>query len=216
MAMAELIQIGCKPAATAGKKAAPERTTVFWLQGITLAWMAVECVLSLWAATSARSPALLAFGSDSMVELLSATVVLLQFLPRFPLSERSANRAAAVLLFALAGVVAVTAPLALALRLRPEVSGLGIATTIAALVAMPVLAWLKRREAVRIGNAALAADAVQSATCAYLAAITLAGLALNALFRLPWFDSAAALLAVPLLINEGREAWRGNSCGCCV
>ena len=214
--MAELIQTACKPPAISSAKAAPKRAaTIFWLQGITLAWMAVECSLSLWAAASANSPALLAFGSDSLVELLSATVVLLQFVPRFPLSERNASGAAGVLLFVLAAVVTVTAVLALILGLHPETSVLGIATTIAALVAMPVLAWLKRREAVRIGSAALAADAVQSATCAYLAAITLAGLALNALFKMSWFDSAAALVAVPFLIKEGREAWRGNSCACC-
>jgi divalent metal cation (Fe/Co/Zn/Cd) transporter len=209
--MAELIQAACKPRATA----VPRRGAIFWLQGITLAWMTVECSLSLWAAASAKSPALLAFGADSLVELLSATVVLLQFLPRFPLSEHHASRSAAVLLFALAGVVTVTAALALVLGFHPDTSVLGIATTSAALVAMPILAWLKRREAVRIGSAALAADAVQSATCAYLAAITLAGLALNAFFHTPWFDSGAALLAVPLLLGEGREAWRGNSCGCC-
>ena len=215
--MAELIQIACKPAGAApGVQAQPRRTaTIFWLQGITLAWMTAECALSLWAAAAAKSPALLAFGSDSLVELLSATVVLLQFLPRFPLPQRSAHRAAAVLLHLLAAVVAVTGVLALVLRFRPESSVLGIATTVAALVAMPMLAWLKRREAVRTGNAALAADAVQSATCAYLAAITLAGLGINAIFRLPWFDSLAALLAVPFLIKEGREAWRGNACGCC-
>jgi len=211
--MAELIQIACKPNET---RVLPARTAaVFWLQGITLAWMTAECALSLWAAASARSPALLAFGSDSLVELLSATVVLLQFLPHFPLSQIGARRAAGVLLFVLAGIVAIAALLALVLRFRPEISCLGIGTTIAALIGMPALAWLKQREAGRTGNAALAADAVQSAACAYLAAITLAGLAVNALFRLPWFDSAAALLAVPFLIREGREAWRGNSCGCC-
>jgi divalent metal cation (Fe/Co/Zn/Cd) transporter len=214
--MTDLVQIACKPGATSGSSSVPQPTAaIFWLQGITLAWMTVECSLSLWAAASAKSPALLAFGSDSLVELLSATAVLLQFLPRFPLSERSAHRGAAVLLFILAGIVALTAALSFALGLHPETSVLGIATTIAALVAMPVLAWLKDREAVRIGNAALAADAVQSAACAYLAAITLTGLALNALFRTPWFDSVAALFAVPFLIKEGREAWRGNSCGCC-
>jgi len=215
--MAELIQIGCKPVASSEAQAVPQRSeAVFWLQGITLAWMSVECGLSLWAADRAKSPVLLAFGSDSLVELLSATVVLLQFLPRFPLSQRRAHHASAVLLYLLAGVVAVTALLALTFGFRPESSVLGIAITASALVAMPVLTWFKRREAVRTGNAALAADAVQSATCAYLAAITLAGLGVNALFRLGWFDSLAALLAVPFLIKEGREAWRGNSCGCCA
>jgi divalent metal cation (Fe/Co/Zn/Cd) transporter len=69
---------------------------------------------------------------------------------------------------------------------------------------MPVLASLKRREARRSKNAALAADAVQSATCAYIALITLSGLAVNAAFHVPWFDSIAALVVIPILINEGK------------
>ncbi|HTV04545.1 MAG TPA: cation transporter [Acidobacteriaceae bacterium] len=188
---------------------------IYWLQGITLAWMLVECGLSLYAAARAHSPVLLAFGSGSLVELLSATVVLLPLLPGVAVSERLTTRAASILLYTLAGVVCIIAALSLALRHHPEVSLLGIAVTIAALIAMPFLAWLKRREARRTGNAALAADAVQSATCAYLAAITLAGLAVNALFHVAWFDSLAALAAVPLLLKEAREAWKGHTCGCC-
>jgi divalent metal cation (Fe/Co/Zn/Cd) transporter len=83
-----------------------------------------------------------------------------------------------------------------------------------ALFLMPVLGWLKRQQAQRLNNPALAADAVQSATCAYLAGIALIGLGLNAAFHIGWFDSAAALLAVPLLLKEGREAWRGQVCSC--
>jgi divalent metal cation (Fe/Co/Zn/Cd) transporter len=79
---------------------------------------------------------------------------------------------------------------------------------------MPLLAKLKRGEARRICNAAFAADAVQSATCAYLAAITLAGLTMNALFHIAWFDSLAALIAIPLLLREGRAAWQGHACRC--
>jgi divalent metal cation (Fe/Co/Zn/Cd) transporter len=45
--------------------------------------------------------------------------------------------------------------------------------------------------------------------------ITLAGLALNAAFHIPWFDSLAALLAIPILIKEGRSAWKGQGCACC-
>jgi divalent metal cation (Fe/Co/Zn/Cd) transporter len=80
---------------------------------------------------------------------------------------------------------------------------------------MPMLAWAKRKAAQRTNNRALAADAVQSATCAYLAAITLIGLAINAIWHIHWVDSAAALLALPILIVEGRRALRGESCGCC-
>lgn len=184
-----------------------------WLQGITLAWMLVECTLSLWAAAGAHSVALLAFGSDSLIELLSAIVVLMQFMPRFPLRKSQAERAAAVLLFLLAGCVVLIA--ALAYGTPKHTSWLGMAITAAALVAMPLLAWLKRRQARRIDNRALAADAAQSATCAYLAAVTLLGLAAYALWHVAWVDTAAALLAVPVLIVEGRRTWRGEGCGCC-
>jgi divalent metal cation (Fe/Co/Zn/Cd) transporter len=188
---------------------------VFWLQGITLIWMLAECGLSLYAAAAAHSPAMLAFGSDSFVELLSAGVVLLQFVPHVSISERRAVRAAGALLFALAFIVCVTAIISLTLRLRPETSRLGIGITLAALIVMPILAVLKRREARRGNNAALAADAVQSATCAYLAAVVLSGLAINAVFHIAWFDSLAALIAIPLLLKEGRSAWQGKHCGCC-
>jgi divalent metal cation (Fe/Co/Zn/Cd) transporter len=186
---------------------------VAWLQGITLAWMTVECACSLWAAARAHSVALLAFGSDSLIELLSAVVVLLQFLPRFPLRKTHAERAAAVLLFLLAACVVLIA--ALAYGSPKHTSWLGIGITAAALVAMPVLAQLKRRQARALDNRALAADAAQSATCAYLAAVTLAGLVAYAVWRVAWVDSAAALVAVPILVVEGWRTWRGEGCGCC-
>jgi divalent metal cation (Fe/Co/Zn/Cd) transporter len=215
--MSEVGQIDTQLSTSDNPTCAPVRrsTTVFWLQGITLVWMLVECGLSLYAAAAAHSPAMTAFGSDSFVELLSAGVVLLQFLPRVSISERSAARAAGVLLFALALIVGVMAIGSLALGLHPETSRLGIWITGAALVVMPVLAGLKRREARRSNNAALAADAVQSATCAYLAGIALVGLSINALFHLAWFDPLAALVAIPLLVKEGRAAWQGKTCGCC-
>jgi divalent metal cation (Fe/Co/Zn/Cd) transporter len=188
---------------------------VAWLQGITLAWMLVECSVALYSAVKARSPILLAFGSDSFVELLSAGVVLLQFVPAFSLSKARASRIAAWLLFVLSGVVAFISIAALVVGVQPEISISGICITIAALILMPVLARLKRKKAREIDNRALAADAVQSATCAYLAAITLCGLAIHALFHIHWIDSVAALAAIPILIIEGRRALAGDSCGCC-
>jgi divalent metal cation (Fe/Co/Zn/Cd) transporter len=189
--------------------------TVIWLQGITLVWMLAECGISLYGSVAAHSAALLAFGADSFVELLSATVVLLEIVPSFPLTRDRAARLAGILLFVLSGVVALVTLLALVSGVTPEASCSGIAITFAALVVMPILAWAKRRVARQTNNRALAADAVQSATCAYLAAVTLAGLAINALWHIHWVDSAAALLALPILIVEGRRAFRGESCGCC-
>ena len=113
-------------------------------------------------------------GSDSFVELLSALVVLLEFWRRFPLSRAPAERAAAILLFLLAGVVVCVS--ILCWHTAPGASCIGIAVTALALLIMPVLAWFKRREARLLNNRALASDATQSATCAWLAAVTLAGL----------------------------------------
>ena len=213
--MAEFVQIGVQPLGPGTARAPKPRAAVLWLQGVSLAWMLVEFVVSVYAAVTAHSPAMLAFGSDSLVELLSAIVVVLQWIPGISIPERRASRAAGALLFALAFVVAAIAIASLALRLRPEASRAGIGITVAALIAMPVLAALKRREARHSKNVALAADAVQSATCAYLALITLAGLAVNAAFHIAWFDSMAALAAIPILVKEGRSAWQGHACGCC-
>ena len=215
--MPELVQItspSLQPRTTARPPVQRSRA-LLWIQGVTLAWMLIECGASLYAAAAAHSPAMLAFGSDSVVELLSATLVLVHFSSPKMVSERNAGRFAGALLFLLALTVAATALLSLALRLRPETSRLGMVITIAALVAMPLLATWKRREARRTKNVALAADAVQSATCAYLALITLTGLAANAAFHIPWVDSTAALVAVPVLFYEGRSAWQGHACGCC-
>jgi divalent metal cation (Fe/Co/Zn/Cd) transporter len=214
--MSGLVQIGSQSANNASVCALPGRSNpVLWLQLVTLAWMLVECGASLYAAAIAHSPAMLAFGSDSLVELLSATVVLLQYATPASLSSRTAGRIAGALLFVLAVIVTSTALLALVFRFRPDTSWLGIGVTVGALVAMPVLAVLKRGQARRTGNVALAADAVQSATCAYLALITLVGLVANAVFHIARVDSLAALIAIPILLYEGRSAWRGHACGCC-
>lgn len=213
--MSELIQLGGLPSHPGFARPSKPSAVAVWLQGVTLAWMSVELGVAIYAAVTAHSPAMLAFGSDSLVELLSAVVVLLQWIPKITISERKAHRAAALLLFVLAFVVGLIAIGSLFLRFLPETSPAGIGITIAALIAMPVLATLKHREARRSGDAALAADAVQSATCAYIAFITLAGLALNAAFHVPWFDSIAALLAIPILIKEGNSAWKGHGCAFC-
>jgi hypothetical protein len=185
------------------------------LQIFTLAWMSIECGVSLWSAWRSRSPVLLAFGSDSFVELLSATVVLLQFTPAFTLSPARAARIAGILLFTLGAIVVLSSLTTVITGVEPDTSWSGVLIALAALAIMPVLSRAKRRSAKVSHDRALAADAVQSATCAYLAAITLGGLAANAIFHISWIDPVAALIAVPILCIEGRRALRGEVCACC-
>jgi divalent metal cation (Fe/Co/Zn/Cd) transporter len=187
------------------------------IQAITIVWMSVEAAVSLSAAWIARSPALLAFGGDSVVELLSAGVVLWRFRVHAvrEQSERRAAQIAGALLFVLAAYVVVASALTLLGYSEPKPTYLGIAILIAAAVIMPWLAKEKRKLSAATGSAALRADAAESALCAYLSLIALVGLGVNAIWHVAWADPAAALVLTPLIVREGREAIRGKSCGCC-
>jgi divalent metal cation (Fe/Co/Zn/Cd) transporter len=186
------------------------------VQTVTIAWMSVEALVSLFAAWRARSPALLAFGGDSAIELFSAVVVLWRFrTTAHENAERRAARVAGALLFALAAYVAITSVASLLGYSEPKPTLLGIAILVAAAVVMPWLAKEKRRLSGATGSAALRADAAQSALCAYLSLIALAGLAITAIWHVRWADPIAALAVLPLIVWEGREAMRGKACGCC-
>jgi divalent metal cation (Fe/Co/Zn/Cd) transporter len=184
------------------------------LQLITIVWMCVEAGVSIYASARAHSMALLAFGGDSAIELLSACVVLLRF-SGTELSESRASRVAAWLLLLLASFIAMGSTVSL-LRpsLRPETSYPGISLLLIATLMMPWLAREKRKLAAQTSSSSLRADATQSAVCAYLAWIALAGRGLNALFHLQWADPAAALALIPFVLYEARDAWRGHGCAC--
>jgi divalent metal cation (Fe/Co/Zn/Cd) transporter len=185
------------------------------VQTITIAWMSVEAVVSLFAAWRASSPSLVAFGGDSAIELFSAVVVLRRFRAAHEDAERQAARVAGALLFALAAFVAVTSVASLLGYSDPKPTLLGTVILVAAAVVMPWLAREKRRLSRATGSGALRADAAQSALCAYLSLIALSGLAINAIWSVKWADPSAALAVLPLIVWEGREAVRGKTCGCC-
>src|SRR6266478_9639227 len=187
------------------------------IQTFTIVWMTVEAAVSLAAAWMARSPALLAFGGDSAIELLSAIGVLWRFRAHADQeqSEKHAARIAGVLLFILAAYVAVVSVLTLVGYSEPKTAYFGIGTLIAATAIMPWLAKEKRKLSAITGSAALRADAAESALCAYLSVIALIGLGINAIWHVTWADPIAALVIVPIILREGWEAMRGKACGCC-
>ena len=184
------------------------------IQALTLIWMSVEAAVSLGAAWMARSPALLGFGGDSAVELLSAAVVLRRFyLPSQEAhAEERAAKIAGGLLFVLAAFVVLASVLSLLGHVEPRASPVGIVLLVLASVVMPWLAWQKRRLSAATGTAALRADAAESAVCGYLALIALAGLAVNAIWGVGWADPLAALALLPLILREGWEAMKGKPC----
>lgn len=183
--------------------------------------MVIEGGVSLTAGVAARSVALVAFGTDSLIELASDIIVGWRLrveqqgacAARVAEVERKTARWAGALLWLLAAYVAVDASRRLlGFGERAEVSPAGIGITVAALVVMPLLARGKLSVANALDSAALRADACEAVCCAWLSAATLAGLALNALFHWWWADPAAALVIVPLLVREGLAGWRGGDC----
>lgn len=185
---------------------------VLQFQVLTMVWMTIEALVSLWTAWSSHSPALLAFGGDSLIELLSAAVVFWRF--RFELEEARAARITGVLLFALAALVILASILNFLGYREAQRSLIGIGILLAAAIAMPWLASRKRRLAAITSSAAMKADAAESALCGYMAWIALAGLAVNAIWSKSWADPLAGLVLVPLIFREGWEALRSPEIGC--
>lgn len=184
------------------------------LEGFTVAWMVVESVLAIAAGVAARSVLLTAFGADSLIELLSGATLLWRLQTeavgendaRVDWVEKQAVWVSAALLILLCTYIALTSIAGFALRIEPERSWLGVAVSAAAVVVMPWLAAQKQAANQTIQSAALRADVAESVTCAYLAAATLIGAAINAITGLWWVEYLAAVLLLRWLVPEAREA----------
>lgn len=181
------------------------------LEVLTIAWMAVEALLGIGAGVAARSVLLTAFGLDSLIELLSGVVVLRRLQRRT--GEMAATRFSAILLVLLCMYVLASSIAGLLFRLVPEASLLGMGVSAAAIVAMPLLARAKRRVNQVLESPSLRADIAETVSCAFLAGITLVGLAVSGLTGWWWVQYVAALLLLGWLVPEAREAveeWRHN------
>ncbi len=185
------------------------------LAWVTIAWNVVEAIVAIMAGTAASSIALVGFGLDSTVEVMSAIVIVWQFRGLSENRERRALKLIAVSFFALGVYVSVQAIIDLVGASEASGSTVGIGLAIASLVVMPVLARAKRHNAMSMGSATALADSNQTKLCAYLSAILLGGLILNATVGWWWADPLAALAIAALAVNEGRQAWRGETCGDC-
>jgi divalent metal cation (Fe/Co/Zn/Cd) transporter len=186
------------------------------LEWFTLAWNSLEAVIATGAGGISGSPSLVGFGVDSIIENISAVTLLWRLQDgQDRHRERRALRVVGVSFLLLAGYVAWEAVRDLLLRHAPEVSYVGIAIAALSLVVMPLLARSKRRVAAQLTSKALTADSRQTSLCAYLSAILLGGLVLNALLGWWWADPVAALVMVPIIVREGLGALRGEHCDDC-
>jgi len=190
------------------------------LEYLTVAWNGMEAAVALVAGILSGSIALVGFGLDSVMETLSAGILLWRLRLRSETEhgervERTAHRLVGVCFLVLAGYVAVESARALWLRSVPGRSVAGIAIAIAAVIVMPWLGRAKRQVARELRSGALHSDSRQADFCACLSAILLLGLLLNWLLGWWWADAIAALIMVPIIAREGAHGIRGKRCDDC-
>lgn len=190
------------------------------LEYITVGWNVVEGAVAVLAGLLAGSVALVGFGVDSAIESSSGAVLLWRLRAEqtgknIERAEQTALKLVGASLLLLAAYVTFNAIKTLVTREQPQRSILGIVLSVLSLIVMPLLARAKRRTAAELNSAALHADSRQTSICAYLSAILLGGLLLNAALGWWWADPVGALAMVPIIVQEGREALKGETCTDC-
>jgi divalent metal cation (Fe/Co/Zn/Cd) transporter len=189
------------------------------LAGLTIAWNVIEAIVAIAAGIAAGSIALIGFGFDSTIEVMSSVVVVWQFRSEARSGydedrERLALRLIAVSFFVLAAYIGVESIRDLFFTDNDaDESVVGIVLAALSLLVMPALATAKRRTADALGSPTLRADSRETLLCAWLSAALLGGLVLNAALGWSWADPIAALVIAGFAVKEGREAWHGDDCG---
>jgi divalent metal cation (Fe/Co/Zn/Cd) transporter len=187
------------------------------LEYFTIAYNSLEGLIAVVAGLMAGSIALVGFGFDSLIEVTSGSALLWRLHldadeARRERVEAVTLRIVGVLFLLLAAYVSYDSIKSLIWREEPHESIPGIVLAIASLIVMPLLVRAKRKVARGIKSGALMADSKQTELCTYLSAILLAGLLLNALVGWWWADPVAALIMVPIILKEGLEGLRGETC----
>jgi divalent metal cation (Fe/Co/Zn/Cd) transporter len=184
-----------------------------WLEYFTVGWNVIEGVVAIGAGLLAGSVALIGFGVDSAVEVISAVGLLWRLRTAGPdatvaeesAAERRALYVVAATFFLLAAYITYEAGTALIGREAPETSTVGLVLSVLSLVIMPALAWWKQRTGRQMGSRALVADAAETWVCSYLSLALLAGVGLYFLFDWWWADAVGALAMLPVILWQGWE-----------
>jgi cation diffusion facilitator family transporter len=183
------------------------------LEWFTVSWNVLEAVVAIGAGIIAGSVALIGFGVDSGIEVISAVGLLWRLRTAGPdadvaeesAAERRALYVVAVTFFLLAGYIAYEAIPALVNRDEPVTSPVGVVLSVLSLIVMPVLAYAKQRTGQQMGSRALVADAKETWVCSYLSLALLIGVGAYAAFGWWWADPVGALAMLPVILWQGWE-----------
>ena len=187
------------------------------LEYFTIVYNSLEGIIAIVAGLVAGSIALVGFGFDSLIEVTSGTALLWRLHSdadelRRERIEVITLRIVGACFLVLAAYVSYDSVKSLIRREAPAESVPGIILAAVSVIVMPLLVRAKRKVARSISSNALMADSKQTELCTYLSAILLGGLLLNALVGWWWADPVAAIVMVPIIVKEGIEGLRGETC----
>lgn len=183
------------------------------LEYFTVGWNVIEAGVAITAGVIAGSVALIGFGVDSGIEVISAVGLLWRLRKAGPHAEVGEESAAekralfivAATFFLLAAYITFEAVGSLLAREEPLTSPVGIGLSILSLAIMPALAIAKQRTGRDMGSRALIADSRETWVCSYLSLALLVGVGLYALAGWWWADPIGALAMLPVILWQGWE-----------
>jgi divalent metal cation (Fe/Co/Zn/Cd) transporter len=195
------------------------------LSMITILYNLVEGAVSTILGSADQTLALLGFGVDSFVEVISG-VGIAHMVWRMQRNntadgnkfERQALRITGVSFYVLAAGLALGAMNSIYYKLMPVNTVPGIIVSVASIASMYFLYRYKIGVGRALNSAPITSDANCTKTCFYLSFILLASSLLYTLFKIPYVDALGSLGIAWYAFREGREALaksRGAACCCC-
>lgn len=202
--------------------------TALILAIITIVYNIAEGVISVIYGVSDDTLALLGFGVDSFVEVISGMGILhmiyrmkksgnkVEMRDRF---EKTALRITGFAFYLLGLGLIAGAAVNIIENSEPDTTVVGIIISSLSILTMYFLMKYKLIIGKKLNSDAIIADANCTRTCFYLSIVLLASSGLYELFQIPYIDIAGSLVIAWFAYKEGREALEkvksGNlSCSC--
>ncbi|MCF8230677.1 MAG: cation transporter [Bacteroidales bacterium] len=195
------------------------------LSFITIGYNVIEGVISIWFGMEDATLALLGFGVDSFVEVISGFgIAHMIFRMRYTkveahdTFERQALRITGFSFYLLTAGLVAGAVINIFQNNHPETTMVGVIISSISILTMWWLMTAKKRVGNKLNSDAITADANCTKTCFYLSILLLASSGLYEIFQIGWIDAAGSLGIAWFAFSEGRESFqkaKSEDLSCC-
>jgi uncharacterized Tic20 family protein len=197
----------------------------FYLSIVTIVYNLAEGTISVLFGLEDETLALLGFGVDSFVEVISGLGIahMVWRMKRSDVSsrdtfERTALKITGIAFYLLVAGLLVGATLNIVNDVEPDTTIVGIIISSISILTMYALMKAKLNIGTQLKSDAIIADANCTKTCFYLSIILLASSGLYELFQIGYFDLLGSLGIAYYAYKEGKEAFgksRSDNLSCC-